>query len=248
VYFVQYGWAWTIVPDSIGNSDLSGYAIAGQWLTVDMSQIQPGTAHLVVGADGTLYLLQGTSGWSLIVSPMSDDDIASFQPGAELSPMLQFEFFQNPTSFLANPPAVAPPEAEVGPPATLTGSVRQDIVNAVVNYNGHWQQALSMVDASRLSNAATSQELTDDIAEINKLKAAGRSKKLYQNAFNVTDVTIEAPGHATVRTTETWSGEIDSLSTGQLVQRLPPTNYVETYTVEFQNGGWIVTLDQLQQV
>jgi hypothetical protein len=29
---------------------------------------------------------------------------------------------------------------------------------------------------------------------------------------------------------------------------LPPTSYVETYTVEFQNGGWIVTLDQLQQV
>ena len=64
----------------------------------------------------------------------------------------------------------------------------------------------------------------------------------------ISDVTIDAPGHAVVQTTETWSGEVNSASTGQLIQRLPPTNYAETYTVEFQNGSWIVTLNQLRQI
>jgi hypothetical protein len=88
----------------------------------------------------------------------------------------------------------------------------------------------------RLGNAAAGQELADDILQIDQLRSEGQSWKLDQNAFNVTDAIIDAPGHAIVHTIETWSGEIDSLRTGQLLQGIGATSYLETYTVEFQNG------------
>jgi hypothetical protein len=253
-YFVQNEYYWVLAPDSISDDELSGYTILDQWSTVHVSQLQPGTVRMVLGPDGTLYLLQEANGWVLIaISAAAPGSIATNRLGANLTSTLPIEFFTTPMTFvLLTTPATSEPSApapgEAGPPSTLTESVRQDIVNAVINANAYWSQAQSTADASHLGNALAGQELADDIAAINKLRSAGHSQKLYQNAFNVTDVTIDAPGHAIVHTTETWSGEIDSLSTGQLVQRLPPTTYIETYTVEFQNGGWIVTLDQLQQV
>jgi len=30
-----------------------------------------------------------------------------------------------------------------------------------------------------------------------------------------------------------------------VVQRVPPTTYVETYTLEYLDGRWIVTLNEL---
>jgi hypothetical protein len=66
-----------------------------------------------------------------------------------------------------------------------------------------------------------------------------------QTAVDVVDVTLNAPGHATVHTSETWAGEIDSANTGQRIALIPSTTYVETYTVEFQDGGWIVILNEV---
>ena len=40
---------------------------------------------------------------------------------------------------------------------------------------------------------------------------------------------------------ETWSAVITSMATGAVLQQIPPTTYSETYIVEFRNGGWIVT-------
>jgi hypothetical protein len=142
-------------------------------------------------------------------------------------------------------PPRAPDSAAV--PAALTDGVRADILAAVDRANAGWATAKATLDTSGLSDAVAGQELTNDLAEVNKLKAAGHSEKDVQSAFNVTDVSLYSPGHATVHTTETWTGEIDSASTGRLIQRIPPTNYVETYTVECQNGGWIVTKNDLHQ-
>jgi hypothetical protein len=52
---------------------------------------------------------------------------------------------------------------------------------------------------------------------------------------------LDAPGHAIVRTRETWSAVITSMATGADLQQIPPTTYNEMYIVEFQNGGWVVT-------
>jgi hypothetical protein len=203
--------------------------------------------RLVVGGDGALYMLQGSGGWTLIVNPISDGEIAGLRQGAALSAVVAVEFFQNPMSLVAAPaPAAATDDS--GATVTPTDATRRDIVNAVINYNGYWQQAQASADASRMSNAARGQELADDIAEVGKLRAAGQSRKLYQTAFNVTDFTWDGAAHAVVHTTETWSGEIDSFATHQLLQRIGAVNYVETYTLDFVDGRWIVTLDELSQV
>ncbi len=85
------------------------------------------------------------------------------------------------------------------------------------------------------------QELNDDLAELDSLKHQGQSRRNVKTAFSVDDVILDAPGHATVHTHETWYAEIADQASGKLLQRTPATNYRETYTVEFQNGGWIVT-------
>ena len=36
-------------------------------------------------------------------------------------------------------------------------------------------------------------------------------------------------------------------ASGRLIQRIPAMTYAETYTVEYQNGAWIVTLNDLRQ-
>jgi streptogramin lyase len=139
-------------------------------------------------------------------------------------------------------PATAP-----AVPDTLTAGVQADILAAVDRANSAWAVASESLDPSGLSAGVAGQELEDDLAELDQLRSRGQKKQNVNTAFAVTDVTLDAPGHATVHTTETWSGEIDSASGGQPIQRLTPTSYTETYTVEFQNGGWIVTLNQLAQ-
>lgn len=54
-------------------------------------------------------------------------------------------------------------------------------------------------------------------------------------------LTLDAAGHATAHTRETWSAETHAADSRQLLQRTPPTTYQETYTVEYENAGWIVT-------
>jgi hypothetical protein len=83
-----------------------------------------------------------------------------------------------------------------------------------------------------------------DLAELDNLRRLGQTRNNVNQAFAVTGVTLDAPGVATVRTHETWYAETYS-SGGQLLQRTPPVTYDETYTVEFQDGGWIVTQNAL---
>ena len=58
------------------------------------------------------------------------------------------------------------------------------------------------------------------------------------------DVSLAAPGQAIVRTRETWSAEILDMASRKVVRQIPPTTYSNTYTLEFVDGGWIVTSNQ----
>jgi hypothetical protein len=128
-----------------------------------------------------------------------------------------------------------------GAPDTLTDTQRADILAAVDGANAAWATASQTLDGAALNGSVAGQELTDDLAELGKLRSQGHMRKNINTAFAVTDVTLEAPGHAIVRTQETWYAEIYSVASGQLLQRTPPATYDETYTVEYLNGGWIVT-------
>jgi hypothetical protein len=145
----------------------------------------------------------------------------------------------------SHPESAQPATAVQTVPDTLTDAVRADILSAVVRANSGWAAATQSLDASSLNGAVAGQELANDQAELAKLRSQGQTRKNVNTAFAVTDVTLDAPGHATVRTHETWYAETYQASSGRLLQRTAPTTYDETYTVEYLTGSWIVTKNDL---
>jgi hypothetical protein len=140
-----------------------------------------------------------------------------------------------------SPPAAEPTDAgpPAGPPDTLTPAVRSDILDAVQRANNAWSTATRTLDASVLNGNVAGAELSSDLAELNNLRGRGQTRNNVNVAFVVTGVSLDAPGQATVHTHETWYAEM--YSGGRLLQRTPSANYDETYAVEFQDGAWIVT-------
>jgi hypothetical protein len=143
----------------------------------------------------------------------------------------------------ADDSATAEP-ADPGPPDTLTAAVRSDILDAVQRANTAWSTATRTLDASVLNGNVAGAELASDLTELNNLRGRGQTRNNVNVSFVVTGVTLDAPGQATVRTHETWYAEMYG-SGGRLLQRTPSANYDETYAVEFQDGGWIVTRNDL---
>jgi hypothetical protein len=143
------------------------------------------------------------------------------------------------------PPAAAASTDTGMVPDTLTDDERAAILSAVDRANAAWSVANQSLDPSGLSAGVAGQELSDDLAELNTLRSQGHTEKNTNTAFTVTDVTLDSPGHAIVHTQETWSDEIHDAASGRLVQQSPPVSYHETYTLEYQNGGWIVTKNDL---
>jgi hypothetical protein len=155
----------------------------------------------------------------------------------------------NPAPSVSSPsdtPDAAPATVDdaSGPPTTLSAGVRADILAAVDRANTAWTTASHTVDRGALDGNVGGAELSDDLADLDKLQQLGQSRDNVQQAFTVTGVTLDAPGLATVHTHETWSSATHS-SSGQVIQRTPPTTYDETYRVEYQNGGWIVTKNDI---
>jgi len=130
-------------------------------------------------------------------------------------------------------------------PNSLSDTVRADILAAVDRANAAWSAATQALDPSGLYGNVAGTELNSDLSELDQLRKNGQTRRNINTAFNVTDVTLDGAGHATVHTVETWDAEISNTS-GQLVQRTPPATYSETYTLEFSNGSWIVTENDLQ--
>jgi hypothetical protein len=130
-------------------------------------------------------------------------------------------------------------------PDTLTDPVRADILAAVDRANSAWTAASQSLDPSGLTNNVAGQELIDDTAELDRLRAQGQSRKNVNTAFSVTDTSVDAPGHAIVHTHETWYAQISDAASGRLVQRTPSATYDETYVLEYQSSGWIVVKNDL---
>ena len=144
-----------------------------------------------------------------------------------------------------SPEAPAPGDASGAPSDALPDAVRADVLAAVDRANAAWNDAGATLDGSGLADAVAGQALSDDRAELDTLRIAGQIRKSTNLAFNVVSVEVDAPGHAVVKTRETWSEEIDDAATGRVLQSPRSGSYNETYVVEFLNGGWIVTRNDL---
>jgi hypothetical protein len=146
------------------------------------------------------------------------------------------------------PPDDASPPQDAGAsgvPAVLSANVRTDILAAVDRANAAWTTASTSLDASSLDGNVAGQELTDDRAELDKLRSQAHTQTNVNTSFAVISVTLDSPGHATVHTRETWFAEINAAASGQLIERTPPATYQETYVVEYLQGGWIVTKNEV---
>jgi hypothetical protein len=158
---------------------------------------------------------------------------------------------------IATPPAAnaAPPDASAAPPVAvgggvgvsevLTDSVQSDILRAITRANNAWARANEFLDSSTLNGNVAGQALSDDLAQVDKLRAQGHVERDHESAFNVVDVSLDAPGHAVVHTHETWYDETYDSSDRAFLSRSASTSYAETYLLEYQNGLWTVTRNDL---
>jgi hypothetical protein len=156
---------------------------------------------------------------------------------------------QSPVTIPMQPSAEATAGANSGSsqaPDALTDDVRADVVAAVNRANSAWSAATQSLDATALNGNVANQELTSDLTELDQLRSQGHSRANFNTAFTVDDVSLQEPGRAIVHTHETWYAEIYNAADGQLLQRAPTQTYSETYTVEYLNGGWIVTENDLR--
>ncbi len=155
---------------------------------------------------------------------------------------------QSPVTISMQPGAVSTGGASAGSsnaPDTVSDDVRADVVAAINRANSAWSAATQSLDPAALNGSVANRELTSDLAELDELRNQGHSRKNLNTAFTVDDVSLPEPGQAVVHTHETWYAEIYDAANGQLLQRTPAQTYSETYTVEYLNGGWIVTENDL---
>jgi WD40 repeat protein len=255
VWIVQGDKLWDITIPAISSADLGKLQI-GPELHGALVVTQPGPAKLVRLDDGTdvlkLYLVQGQSAWPVLPDQLTDDQVASQSKTQHSAGQLNGDIPAELLSVggadqapVASAPEPNPASGDQPAPDALTDSIRADILAAVDRANTAWTTASQSLDPSALDGNVAGQELSDDRAELDKLRSQGQTQTNSNTGFTVVDVSLDAPGHAIVHTQETWSAETRRSATGELVQRSGPTNYRETYTVEFLDGGWVVTRNDL---
>jgi dipeptidyl aminopeptidase/acylaminoacyl peptidase len=104
-------------------------------------------------------------------------------------------------------PEPSPATGDQPAPDALTDGVRADILAAVDRANTAWTTASQSLDPSVLDGNVAGQELSDDRAELDKLRSQGHTQTNTNTGFTVVEVSVDAPGHAIVHTQETWSAE-----------------------------------------
>jgi hypothetical protein len=232
LYLVQGGSAWPLHPRDMADLDLATVEAGSTW----HDDLQLGAlpdAFLTVGDAAAPPTGNSNPGAVAANSdggqPTGNSDVAAPADG----------------STAANSATADVPDDGSGLPETLTDGVRADVLAAVNRANGAWTSASQTLDPSGLSGAVAGDELASDLAELDALRAQHQRKNNVNTAFSVLDMSLDAPGHAVVHTSETWYAETYDLTTGRLVQRTAPGTYTETYSVSYIDGGWIVTLNQL---
>jgi hypothetical protein len=133
-------------------------------------------------------------------------------------------------------------------PDTLTDAVRTEIRDAIDRANSAWSDSTANLSPTRLNGQVAGSALSDDLTEIQQLLQAHQRRRNANSAFDVLDVSLDAPGHAIVHTRETWSAEILDMASYKVVGQIPPAAYNNTYTLEFVDGGWIVTGNQTSSI
>lgn len=145
-------------------------------------------------------------------------------------------------------PAWQPKPASVSFGSAVTSqrtvSPDADLRSAIQRANDAWVQADRTLDPSALSGAVGGKALQDDLAEIHDLSSEGHTRTNVNTQFSISDIEMNSPQEAVVTTHEVWYAEIFDRG-GRLLQRTNAAEYDETYSVELQDGSWIVTANDI---
>jgi hypothetical protein len=126
-------------------------------------------------------------------------------------------------------------------PDTLNDAMRAEIDAAIQRANGVWSNTTFTLEPGSLDTVVAGQALADDRAEIETLRQARQRQRATSVDYQLVDASIDSPGHATAHTRETRSIEILNLANLQVIQSNPPRTYSDTYTLDWIDGGWTVT-------
>jgi Bacterial Ig domain len=98
-----------------------GFAVFGALIFVAVLAVtagaQPAPVRVVQGSDGTLYVLQGSTSWTLVPDQISDADVAALAPVGEIDGSLPSEVLMAQAPEASPAAAPAPPAAEPPAPA-----------------------------------------------------------------------------------------------------------------------------------
>jgi len=201
---------------------------------------QAAPIRIVQANDGTLYLVQEGRSWILVPDQISGSDLATLTSRGKFDGAIPAQF-----QVAAQPAAAASaPQAPV--PDALTDNMRADILAAVDRGNAAWSAAQLSLDPADLRGGLTGLELSSDTSQLAQFRSAGQKRSAVNTAFTVLDVSLDTPTRATVRTRETWSDDVYSITTGALIRHDPAVSYSETYTVDLLHGQWTVSQIELQ--
>jgi len=93
-----------------GVASLGALALVAALAVVAAAQPAPVPVHIVQGQGGTLYVVQGSTSWTLVPGQISPDDEAALNPSGEIDEVL-------PDPLFVVQPAPTPPPSATQPPA-----------------------------------------------------------------------------------------------------------------------------------
>ena len=111
LYVTQAATAWTLVPDTIEDDALAGLSPAGELDGVIPTPLLGGPTppRAVLASDGSLFVVQGSSSWTLVPDAISASDLAALTVTGELDGTLsRSAAAQAPTGAAVPAPAHAP--------------------------------------------------------------------------------------------------------------------------------------------
>ncbi|MBV9601719.1 MAG: hypothetical protein JOZ87_33340 [Chloroflexi bacterium] len=128
LYLEQGSNAWTMVPNSISDSDLAALTPSGELDGAIPAAFlgtpgAPTLLQVVQGSDGTFYIAQGTNVWTLVPNQIADADLAALNQVGEVDGTISTPALAAPAQPVAAPATVAPaaptPTTQAAPPQAV---------------------------------------------------------------------------------------------------------------------------------
>jgi hypothetical protein len=150
-----------------------------------MAQTAP--VRVIQGSDGTLYVVQGGSSWTLVPDQASDSDVAALTPGGEIDGTLPDSMFIVQAPAAPAPAAAAPPPAASAPaPTPVPAAAQPTPITGTANLTGKAGSDLQSATLLGLgANITSTVDLNTKPYDVYAVNLAGGHKyQMYSSTSN----------------------------------------------------------------